>query len=490
VEDEAVEGTWVPRPLDQEPFLLVLRYQVSLQNVFLSQGLTFAEQTPRGKAYPRPWAPSGTRGDSSSRLPGLGSAEGIKGEDGVVKRESATAQKKAAAMLYSGDVKREGDDGGYISSDPDDTGQGPRKDIADIAFVDLTSDNEDGPGGERRLTNRFNSPAQPPVRIHRVEHRERAPALNPNVADSSVKRQADDDVMEIDEPVSSIKQGKQKVNEVEVVTASRRWKGVYPDEEELDVKDEPMEEDATATPIEIARPARGDITKDTKPKRTHKTGHKNPKVFLQTEEEFAELQRYEDDLELLVSELGQVGPTGESVAAESSETTTAPTISGADQKADRVYLFQLPPVVPDLIVPVPIIIKDEPMEVPAPATEPSAHPDNEIVPAQRDPLAIIKIEDDKLGAVTRPAHLPTLASGIAGKLRVHKSGKVTLNWGGTSLQVNKGMDSNFLQDIVLVKEGSEERQTGAIRPIPGDALAFGQVRGKFVVTPDWEEVLK
>jgi DNA-directed RNA polymerase III subunit RPC4 len=430
------------------------------------------------------------RGDSSSHLPSMGGVNGLKGEDGIVKREPAVVQRNTAAMLYSGDVKREEDDGGYISSDPDDTGQGPRKDIADIAFVDLTSDNEDGPEGERRLRNRFNSPAQPPVRIHRIEHRDRAPALNPNAVDSSVKRQEDDDVMEIDEPMSSIKQGKQKVTDVEVITANRRWKGVYPDDEELDVKDEPMEEDATALPPDIARPARGDNTKDTKPKRTQRTSHKDAKVFLQTEEEFAEFQRYQDDLELLVSELGQVGPTIESVPTETSETTTSPIVNGPDLKADRVYLFQLPPVVPDLIVPAPIVIKDEPMEAEAPAAEPSAQPGGEAAPAHKDPSTIIKIEDEKPGTLIRPAHLPTLASGVAGKLRVHKSGKVTLNWGGTSLQVNKGMDSNFLQDIILVKKGSEERPPGSIGPVPGEALAFGQVRGKFVVTPDWDEILK
>jgi DNA-directed RNA polymerase III subunit RPC4 len=390
-------------------------------------------------------------------------------------------------MQYSGNVKREEDDGGYVSSDADDTGQGPRK---DITFIDLTSDREDGPEGEGRSMNRFNSPAQPPVRINRIEHRDRASAINPNAGDIRIKRPEDDvDIMEIDDPESLVKKVQPKPKDVEVVATSRRWKGVYRDDDEVEyIKTEPVEDEDSPTSI-VERPTRSEHTKDTKPKRTSKPSHKVPASFLQTEEERAEFLRYETDLELLVSELGQIGPTTEYQAAETGEGATALPGSGPDQKADRVYLFQLPPVVPDLTVPVPNVIKDEPTEAPIPVPTES-QPSGDSAQARKEPPPTIKIEDDKPSEPIRPAHLASLASGVAGKLRVHKSGKVTLNWGGANLQVSKGMDSNFLQDIILVRKENEEREDGVAEPVHGEALAFGQVRGKFVVTPDWDEVLK
>jgi DNA-directed RNA polymerase III subunit RPC4 len=447
--------------------------------------LTYQDQIGRGKAFPRPWAPSSAHGGASQHF---NSIDSVKREDDGFKREPGVQQKRVSSMLYSGEVKREEDDGGYISSDADDTGQGPRK---DITFIDLTSDKEDGPEGEGRSLNRFNSPAQPPIRINRIEHRDRAPALNPHVGDTKIKRLEDaGDVMEIDDPESSVKKVQTKSKDVEVVATSRRWKGVYQDEDEVDhIKNEPMD-DGEVPPSSVERPTRVEQTKDTKPKRIHKSSHKAQVSFLQTEEERAEFLRYETDLELLVSELGQIGPTTAHLAAESDEGNGASSAPGPDQKADRVYLFQLPPVVPDLVVPVPIVIKDEPNDAPI-AESNTSQSAGDSTQIKQDPPTTIKIEDEKPIEPTRAAHLATLASGIAGKLRVHKSGKVALNWGGANLQVSKGMDSNFLQDIILVRRGTtEEPQDTAAEPLSGDALAFGQVRGKFVVTPDWDEVLK
>jgi DNA-directed RNA polymerase III subunit RPC4 len=155
--------------------------------------------------------------------------------------------------------------------------------------------------------------------------------------------------------------------------------------------------------------------------------------------------------------------------------------------------------VPNLSIQQPTVIKDEPTDA---VSNPVVASDSASTNGQqsRDPPVTIKIEDNAKGKgksePSRPAHLPTLASGTPGKLRVYKSGKVTLNWGGTSLQIQKGMDSGFLQDIVMVRMNEDQQGSsgsghprGARENISGDALAFGQVRGKFVMTPDWDEVL-
>ena len=113
---------------------------------------------------------------------------------------------------------------------------------------------------------------------------------------------------------------------------------------------------------------------------------------------------------------------------------------------------------------------------------------------------------------------PDMASGLVGKLRIHASGKATIDWGGTSLQMGMGQDAQFLQDVLVVRmfedqiktnEEDEDKDKGTEEGggdsatigmngagagvenggIGGEALGLGQVRGKFVVTPNWEEIL-
>jgi DNA-directed RNA polymerase III subunit RPC4 len=101
---------------------------------------------------------------------------------------------------------------------------------------------------------------------------------------------------------------------------------------------------------------------------------------------------------------------------------------------------------------------------------------------------------------------PTLPTGHVGKLRIHKSGKATLDWGGTPLLLGMGADATFLQNVLIAsvpekkpviaagddgskekgkrKEGEEEQMDPAV------GMGMGQVRGKFVVTPDWDEILR
>jgi DNA-directed RNA polymerase III subunit RPC4 len=78
-----------------------------------------------------------------------------------------------------------------------------------------------------------------------------------------------------------------------------------------------------------------------------------------------------------------------------------------------------------------------------------------------------------------------LPSGFAGKLNVHKSGKVTLEWGETNMEVKWGSEVDFLQDVVLaVGDRGEEPGAAETR----SAFALGQVRKKFVVIPDWQKI--
>ncbi|CCH44578.1 DNA-directed RNA polymerase III subunit [Wickerhamomyces ciferrii] len=62
--------------------------------------------------------------------------------------------------------------------------------------------------------------------------------------------------------------------------------------------------------------------------------------------------------------------------------------------------------------------------------------------------------------------------GLIGKLRVHKSGKVTMKLGNVVMDVGKGSQTNFLQEVVL-DEGEAEKS----------AYLLGHLEEKVVVTP-------
>ncbi|KIW33887.1 uncharacterized protein PV07_00702 [Cladophialophora immunda] len=187
----------------------------------------------------------------------------------------------------------------------------------------------------------------------------------------------------------------------------------------------------------------------------------------------------------------------------------------------RLFLFQLPPLTPFLVDSTAthadgVGVKVEPttsdttttIDLDAPderttgantASDPEikADPDNPAKVAQKPALQM-----EGLLTASEPMRLP---EGIVGKLRVHKSGKVTLDWGGTDLEVRYGTEVDFLQDVVLVEpgrkredadregEGEDERENSdgdeaeeeEKKDIKGTAYALGPVRRKMVLIPDW-----
>jgi DNA-directed RNA polymerase III subunit RPC4 len=377
------------------------------------------------------------------------------------------------------DAIREVQDGGYISSDPDEAEEGKRR---NIDHIDIVSDDEqpaeEGSAAEASTKERIISPSMAPIRLYRREHRDRAPPKNPESGDTAVKKEnVDEDITTAADGtiVSVLKKGKQPEKDLEITGSSQSFQGVYSDDAAPApplIKEEPMEDVEEGTPAAGVFEDPKDVL-DGKPKRVHKLGPKHSAPVLNTAEDHAEYDRYQDDLQSLTHELrhAAVNEAGE--------------LTEEDHKKERTYLFQFPPVVPDLVPQAPVVVKDEPTEELA-----AAPTETTITDPVAEPAAPIKIEDDAKDVSKRPPHLPKLASGLVGKMQVHKSGKVTLNWGGASLELHKGMDVTFLQDIVLVKRDAEVPQAKIAKGVVGgEAMAFGQVRGKFVVTPDWDDVL-
>ncbi|KAL6940415.1 hypothetical protein ACO0QE_004315 [Hanseniaspora vineae] len=63
--------------------------------------------------------------------------------------------------------------------------------------------------------------------------------------------------------------------------------------------------------------------------------------------------------------------------------------------------------------------------------------------------------------------------GNIGQLRVHKSGKITIKIGKVVMDVSKGSETSFIQDVVAVDTAEEENTVEHL----------GQIAGKMVVTP-------
>lgn len=443
------------------------------------------------------------------------------------------------------------EDGGYISSDVDAGEEGPRK---NIDYIDLVSDDE-GNGRNGRAASTFSSLA--PIRVSRVEHREREKPVSTDVKgkqenDAAKAAEGAEMTAEGDAPAATAARtpsptatrkgkGKQRAKDVEVVRYERKWKGAWDDSEDSDVdiqvKPEPTEDaEITAQPIDMDNiPIKESSSPESKRKsksriRRHALPTEAPE--LQTQEEKREWERHHMDLEILRQELGEIvlpppapaqaepatadaqGDTSMTDAdaktppeTEQPATAAAPAEVPVDRRADRVYLFQFPPVLPDLFAT--SAVKREPPSSPDLARKDKANPTAEPIALEDIPPAPLPTDNTKEtplkveegAAAVQPNYSNAnhvQPSGRVGKLRVHASGRTTLDWGGTSLQIGMGTDVQFLQDVIVTRmfeqeqkeDAEKEKEKSDVSKEPGgEVLGLGQVRGKFVVTPDWEEIV-
>lgn len=353
-----------------------------------------------------------------------------------------------------------------------------------------------------------------------------------------------DDVQETG--MGHIAKGKSKVKDVEFVRDERRWKGVYQEEEgetEPRIKEEPHDEDnqmmfddvepvthlgdgrsPTAVeetiPHDVAAPAGHPPRPDrnhpgaSKPEQSKRLKLKKP--IFQTEEDRQEWNRYEEELEFLRTELGNKLPgslratatqpvDGEEVDQITDESTNLP-----DPKEGQVYLFQIPGIAPQLLT----IAQNESRlkaqtEREKDASNPSAPDPEDVLSDQRT------TNPSDIATAINPPRTP----GKIGTLRVYDSGKVKIEWGnggGASMELRRGFRSSMLQEVVMTnfertagkteegdeggtkmkgeepEKGKEKDQEKPEEKIDlGDtAWAVGELAGSFVMTPDWDKMLK
>ncbi|KNA96491.1 hypothetical protein FOXG_01663 [Fusarium oxysporum f. sp. lycopersici 4287] len=187
------------------------------------------------------------------------------------------------------------------------------------------------------------------------------------------------------------------------------------------------------------------------------------------------------DLEILANELG---------AVEISEGEDGKT-EGPSNKDGRMYLFQFPPVLPPLK---PIT---QPSSINKVKPEPGEGEDNvlESTPAAADTEPVDLTNDKNTTGFNVPGFedpeqkagfMSSLLStgGMVGQLKVRKSGRVELDWGGSTMELNPATGMNFLTTAVIIEENDEKPRPGVIG---GESIGMGKIMGRFVLAPKWDD---
>lgn len=149
----------------------------------------------------------------------------------------------------------------------------------------------------------------------------------------------------------------------------------------------------------------------------------------------------------------------------------------------HMFLFQFPPVLPPLEKATQTADELKP--------DPGEDDDSDIVFAPKKPPVTVdltegadkvKTEDDaEVNNENQDNSSIVKEAGFVGNLVVRKSGKVELSWGGQTLLLAPGTQSNFLSTAVLVEEGHQSQD------FQGAAFGMGRIQGSFALVPPWDD---
>ncbi|KAK5735974.1 hypothetical protein LTR17_007809 [Elasticomyces elasticus] len=409
-------------------------------------------------------------------------------------------------------IKQE--DGGAISSDEEDEEEMnkglARINVEDLGVIDLTQDDDN--------ENNNAQGAFQPVRLKREAHVDRTLGLNADATKDGIAGETDDTTTtssanDAKGGKGGSGKGKQRARDVEVTGASEPFQSTYSSSDEAEnnpaIKVESNEDDGPqpimAPPASPQPPgssgARGKKVKTQR--RLLESAGEMP--VHQTQDEVQEWERRQKDLELIFGELGTQSTPKDKDGDGDANMTAAEEGENVNAKREaKVYLFQFPPVLPDLT---PIVVKAEP-DAPQAMDVDTAPPATTAATANNTAANPVNVAADTGSGSGSGSTGMKLPSGAVGKLRIHKSGKATLDWGGTKMSVGMGGEASFLQDVVILNlpekkpvivgngDGGGSGNGGGLGgggdeevAQPGWAMGMGQVKGKFVVTPDWDELL-
>lgn len=233
----------------------------------------------------------------------------------------------------------------------------------------------------------------------------------------------------------------------------------------------------------------------------------DPKSLLRTAEEIEEFERHEHDLDeikklFIVDEEKEKAQEpqpepqpstegGEEAAEQKSEEEE----QAKDKLAGHMFLVQFPPMTPNLLVPTTEGESTDTAAATAGQEATQTAGDNQHNQPQTE---VIKLENGEEGqeGETAPREPPKVVTatdwqlqpGRVGKMNVHASGRVTLDWGGINFELDRSTEVDFLQEALIMSnslnaEGEETAEE------ENRVWSMGQLSGKFTVTPDWSEIL-
>ena len=464
----------------------------------------------------------------------------------------------------------------------------------DIERINLVSEDEVSDGsdkGKSKVRERTSRPPGSslmlPIRIDRHDHEDRIVTVNTeasSLTSAELRRRAKargqaQGSLFLPETLGSIQgsttgaKGNAKGRDVEFVRNERKWQGVYQDEDDNDdlkVKEEPKDDDdvaildeapsssqtfthdlsthdGTSLPEDEAAPVRPRLSKKSppvglRPKRKSKPrgskALKRRQPVLQTEEDHQEWQRYKGDILLLEDYLRMPSHDVQSkdLGSNTEDDTKLADVERntiRDRKHNTSFLFQLPPILPEIIDPHTLQkgkIKRKPVE---PISDVETHDismtmkDNSKTKPNADTRSKVntpsssvehKIIKSELSSTILPSSLATrnqathalppqptnpLSPGRLGTIKLDSSGFPSATWTSNfRLDVGRASDYGALQEVVLLKsevivlppkkeaKGLLKQEEGAFKEeglgVSGKkAWAVGQMGGGFVVGPDW-----
>ena len=255
----------------------------------------------------------------------------------------------------------------------------------------------------------------------------------------------------------------------------------------IDVDSDEMQLDegtaAGASMIKQDQPSSPELTKRVFKKSDSSSKHKDTRLLTETIEEKAERLRLMEDTESLRNAFLQKSDSDDTIDSKQEDTLLG---------HDRMFLFQLPPIIPQLHDPSVVDIPPEKEmtneDVQIKAEDAGDGQAAESSKTSNPPAA--KVQPPPTVFTAAAPATQRFPSGYVGKMNVHKSGKVTIDWGGADIEVRYGTEVNFLQDIVRVdtpnakQHGPEETSVTK----EGKAYALGQAKKKMVLVPDWSKL--
>ncbi|KAI0167987.1 RNA polymerase III RPC4-domain-containing protein [Pestalotiopsis sp. NC0098] len=378
--------------------------------------------------------------DRRARRGGRGGGRG-RGDAGFMRRTVV------GSGVFSGigqDMLKKGGRGGYgVKPEGSSNNWGPRYHDRRVNDLRVNVDTlRDSATPETSLANGSKSPGHLPVGIVRVEHKEDElkVATSAELEADEQEDDDDDDELFVSEQVEAIQRDMQISDDNEVWNEGSK-------DGTVKVKPEPGSADDDVMDIDAIPAVKPPVSPELQKKPLAQDPEADAKAKAKERKRIKAMQ----DTEL------------QSAAVDAATLLEALTLKEGETqpKDNQLFLFQFPPILPPLLR-----VNEDGSEIVDGDEESS--PDG----------VRIKAESGSSAPVATSSALPP-QGGYIGRLNVRKSGKIELDWGGRILDLGIAADTDCLTTAIIVDEQEGEGQ--------GKATGMGNVYGKFVATPVFQE---